>query len=100
MSQEKYQAKLSALLNTADIQVNGERPWDMQVHNADVFGRTLGQGSLGIGEAYMEGWWDCEQLDEFFYRLINGDLRTKVTTLRDKLFYCLLYTSPSPRDRG
>ena len=87
MSQEKYQAKLSALLNTADIQVNGERPWDMQVHNADVFGRTLGQGSLGIGEAYMEGWWDCEQLDEFFYRLINGDLRTKVTTLRDKLFY-------------
>ena len=87
MVQDNYSRKISELLSHADIQVNGNNDWDIQVHNSDLFKRIIGQGSLGLGEAYMEGWWDCEQLDEFFYRVLTARLQSKVTTLRDKLFY-------------
>jgi len=51
------------------ITVNGQNPWDIQVYNPKLYNRFLSQGSLGLGEAYMEGWWDCEVLDEFFFRV-------------------------------
>lgn len=87
MVQDSYSRKISELLSHANIEVNGNNDWDIQVHNADLFKRIIGQGSLGLGEAYMDGWWDCGQLDEFFYRVLTARLQTKVTTLRDKLFY-------------
>src|SRR4051812_32621462 len=58
------------MLERADIRIGGTRPWDIQLHDARLFGRILGAGSLGLGEAYMEGWWDCDALDEFFARLL------------------------------
>ncbi|SDI36578.1 cyclopropane fatty acyl phospholipid synthase [Mucilaginibacter gossypii] len=51
------------------ITVNGNNPWDLQVRNPKLYDRVLAGGSLGFGEAYMEGWWDCEALDEFFFRV-------------------------------
>ena len=87
MSEQQYREKIQELLSTVDIQLDGSRPWDLQVKNDQLFGRILGQGSLGLGEAYMEGWWDCEDLDGMFYRIIRSDIRSKVTTLKDKLFY-------------
>jgi len=86
-TKSKYQNKIAALLRKADIQVNGNRPWDIQVHNPDLFARIIGQGSLGLGESYMEGWWDSEQLNTFFFKLLDARLPSHVTTLRDKLFY-------------
>jgi len=83
----KVQEKIETLLDKADIRVDGSRSWDMRVHNDDVFGRIIGQGSLGLGESYMEGWWDCDQLDEFFYKLLDAKLQSQVTTIRDKIFY-------------
>jgi cyclopropane-fatty-acyl-phospholipid synthase len=65
---------LRDLLATADVEVGGDRPWDIQVHNSGLFDRVLAHGSLGLGEAYMDGWWDCEQLDEFFARAVGGKL--------------------------
>ncbi len=61
----------SQLLKHADIQINGQRPWDIQVKHADFFKRVLQQGSLGLGESYMEGWWQCQCLDQLFYRLLR-----------------------------
>ena len=87
MSEQKYREKIQELLSSVDIQLDGSRPWDLQVKNDQLFGRILGQGSLGLGEAYMEGWWDCEELDGLFYRIIRSDIRSQVTTLKDKLFY-------------
>ncbi len=55
----------------ADIEVNGPDPWDMQVHDERAFARIFAQGSLGLGEAYVDGWWDCEQLDEFVARCLR-----------------------------
>jgi cyclopropane-fatty-acyl-phospholipid synthase len=65
---------LQGLLARADVQVNGTRPWDIQVHDQRLFTRVLAEGSLGLGEAYMDGWWDCGQLDEFFHKVVDADL--------------------------
>ena len=71
--------KVRNLLESVDIQINGDRPWDIHVYNKGLYKRALGEGSLGLGEAYMDRWWDCEALDEFFTRVLKGNLREKLT---------------------
>ena len=69
------------ILATAGIEENGPQPWDIQVHNPRLYWRILVQGSLGLGESYMDGWWDCEALDEFFARILSAGLDHQVTGL-------------------
>ena len=64
-SNDPIRGMVEELLGLADIQINGNRPWDLQVHDARLYRRALAQGSLGLGESYMDGWWDCEALDEW-----------------------------------
>lgn len=66
------------LLQTADIEVNGSRPWDIQVSNPAFFRRVLQEGSLGLGESYMDGWWQCERLDMFFHRVLKYQLDKQI----------------------
>lgn len=66
------QAKLQSVLDAADIKINGDNPWDIQVHQPQWYRRVLTQPSLGLGESYMDGWWDCNALDVFFYRLLGN----------------------------
>ncbi len=66
------------LLESAGIEVNGGRPYDIQVHNPKVYQRILSESSLGLGESYMDGWWDCEQLDEFIAKVLRADLKARV----------------------
>lgn len=66
------------LLERADIRLNGDRPWDLQVHHPLTLDRVLAQGSLGLGDSYVEGWWDCEQLDGFFTRILKAGLDAEV----------------------
>lgn len=68
------QALLTSTLEKADIKVNGDRPWDVRVHNDELYDRIFKHGTIGIGEAYMEGWWDCEQLDQMIYKVIKAHL--------------------------
>lgn len=56
-------------LALGDIRVNGDRAWDFQVKNPAIWQRILKDGSLGVGEGYVEGWWDVEKLDEFLFRV-------------------------------
>ncbi len=57
------------LFERGDILVNGGRPWDIQVHDRRFYHRLIAEGSLGAGEAYMDGWWDAEALDVLFSKL-------------------------------
>ncbi|PUE62610.1 cyclopropane-fatty-acyl-phospholipid synthase [Limnohabitans sp. 2KL-17] len=70
--------RASELLATAGIQVGGGRPWDIRVHHPATFDRILTRGSLGLGESYMDGWWDCDQLDEFITRILRARLDDQV----------------------
>lgn len=69
------------MLAPADVQINGIRPWDIQVHNEELYSRVFSQGSLGLGEAYMDGWWDSEKLDEFFNRILSAHLDKQIKPL-------------------
>lgn len=66
------------ILAAADVKVNGGNPWDIQVHNPDFFKRVISEGSLGMGESYMAGWWDAEKLDETIFRILRAHLEEKV----------------------
>ncbi|CAM3700936.1 cyclopropane fatty acyl phospholipid synthase [Rahnella bruchi] len=68
----------SEMLAMADIQVNGNRPFDLKVKNTDFFKRVLQEGSLGLGESYMDGWWECDRLDIFFQRVLRAGLENKL----------------------
>ena len=85
-SMNATKAYLIHLLRTADVNVNGSRPWDLQVHNDRVFERTLAHGSLGFGESYMDGWWDCDAMDEMLTRVFNSDIDARVQNWRTLLF--------------
>ena len=71
-------ALLEQLISGSGIRFNGRAPWDVQVHDPQTYRRILSQGSLGFGEAYMDGMWDAERLDELFYRLLSHDIDEKV----------------------
>lgn len=65
---------LARLFATADVQVNGHRPWDMVIHHPQAPARILAEGSLGLGESYMEGWWDCACIDGMVARILQARL--------------------------
>jgi cyclopropane-fatty-acyl-phospholipid synthase len=78
MSQTALKEMAGNLLGKAGITINGNSPWDIQVYDERFYNRVLSQGSLGLGEAYMDKWWDCGELDEFFNKLLRASLEKKV----------------------
>ena len=78
MKLNKYQSLVNKLLSLADIKVNGSNPWDIQVHDERFFKRAVTEVELGLGESYMDGWWDVEKLDDMIFRIIRADLQNKI----------------------
>ena len=52
------QNKYTKYLAGAGITLNGSGSRDLQVHDQRLYKRVFLQGMLGLGEAYMDGWWD------------------------------------------
>lgn len=78
MSVTRDRQIVQELAEAADIQINGSRPWDIQVHDERLYSRIIRDQSIGFGEAYMDGWWDCECLDQLFTKLSRARLETVV----------------------
>ncbi|MFN2354612.1 MAG: cyclopropane fatty acyl phospholipid synthase [Desulfopila sp.] len=78
MIEDAAKRYVSNLLTTAGIEVNGSKPWDIHVKTPKFFPRIVTGGSLALGESYMDGWWDCEALDVFFFKLLRRKLDRKV----------------------
>lgn len=70
--------RVEKLLSLADVRLDGERPWDLHVDDERFHARVLAQGSLGLGESYMEGWWNTPSLDALLTHLLIADLDQKV----------------------
>jgi cyclopropane-fatty-acyl-phospholipid synthase len=66
------------LLAKAGVAVNGKNPWDIKVHKKDLWERVATDGTLAFGEAYMDGWWDCDSLDQFFDRVLRANLAKEI----------------------
>jgi len=76
MKSDKEIAK--SLLKSAGITINGKHSYDIQVNNEAVYSRVLRQGALGLGESYMDGWWDCKNLDRLFHKMFEADLEKRI----------------------
>lgn len=72
---------IAELFGLADIRIDGDRPHDIRVHSPKVFDAILSRWSLGLGETYMDGLWDCPRLDQMVTRLLAADLNNQVTGL-------------------
>jgi len=94
MTENKSETIIRTLLERAEIQINGSNPWDIQIHDNRVYDRILNEVEMGLGESYMDGWWDCQSLDQFIARVldadldsqINGNWRLKLDVLKARLF--------------
>ena len=70
--------RIMDLLTQAGVALNGSAPCDPQIHNEHFYARVVTHGSLGLGESYMDGWWDVEDLDAFLFRVLDAHLDHKV----------------------
>ena len=62
------------ILDRAGVPVNGSVPWSIQVHNEKLWDRVISQRQLGLAEAYMDGWWDCDAIDVMLTKLLETDV--------------------------
>jgi cyclopropane-fatty-acyl-phospholipid synthase len=89
MKTDHYKMLIQELITPAGSRINGDNPWDIQVNNEQFYPRVIHSGLLGIGEAYMDGWWDCKSLDQLTTRILLAQLNTKVFD-HGKTFFSLL----------
>ena len=73
-----YKRTIVELLDLAGIKINGKNPWDIQVHHDKFYRRAVLDGVLGVGESYMDGWWDAEKVDEFICKVLKARLDEKI----------------------
>lgn len=77
------------ILALADIKINGDRPSDIQVYDDRFYSRVLAEGSMGLGESYMEGWWDTPALDECIFKILKTDLESKIKPTWEMCWNCI-----------
>lgn len=72
------QRRVEALLQEAGVTPGGTRPQDIQILDPRFHARVLANGSRGLGESYMDGWWQANALDEFLVHLLQARLDERV----------------------
>ena len=88
------EAVVRGWLESAAVRVGGSAAHDITIHDPRFYARVFRDGSLGLGEAYMEGWWDSEAVDQFASRMIAARIddevrrnpRVRANVMKAKLF--------------
>ncbi len=68
------------------ININKEKGTYITVKNDNFYKRVILHGSLGLGESYMEGWWDTNSIDDLIFRLLRADFDKSVKGIQYKFF--------------
>jgi cyclopropane-fatty-acyl-phospholipid synthase len=76
---------LERIFLRADVRINDGRAWDICVRDPRFYQKTFFGGSLGFGEAYMEGWWSCEDIEEMVCRLLRSNIERVSTKVPSAL---------------
>lgn len=74
----KFKEITEGILGFAGVKINGNNPWDIQIHNDEFFKRAITEGELGMGESYMDCWWDANKVDELIYKILRAKLDEKI----------------------
>lgn len=77
------------MLMEIGVTINGKYSYDIKVNNPALFKRIIQEGSIGLGESYMEGWWDCERLDILFTRILRSGIDEKLPKHLSDFFYII-----------
>ncbi|WP_330947822.1 cyclopropane fatty acyl phospholipid synthase [Thermomonas sp. LB-4] len=75
--------RVAGLLATAGVHLDGGSECDPVIHDQRFHARVLAQGSLGLGESWMDGWWDVPSLDGLLARLLQARLDERVHGVAD-----------------
>ena len=79
--QQSLKRRAADLLALAGIRLGDGPPCDLCVHDERLYARVFAHGSLGLGEAYMDGWWDSDYLPGLFTRLLRAQIDEELRTL-------------------
>jgi cyclopropane-fatty-acyl-phospholipid synthase len=80
----KFDKQIEQVLATSGIKINGPQVWDIRVNDERFYKRVMSTGSLGLGESYMDKWWEVDALDEMFFKLLSVD-RSRTVKFKHKL---------------
>jgi cyclopropane-fatty-acyl-phospholipid synthase len=68
---------LRTTLEECGITVGGSAPHDIRVLDGRFYARVLRDGSLGLGESYVDGWWNSGAPDATVTRILTGGLQER-----------------------
>jgi cyclopropane-fatty-acyl-phospholipid synthase len=71
---DRYRRAIEEMFGRAGVQINGARPFDIRVLHPGFYRRIIGNAQLGLGESYMDGWWECDDIPEMTRRFILAGL--------------------------
>lgn len=89
MAGQSSETVVRELLELGQIETNGKNPWDPQIHNPRFYDFILSDGQYALGQSYMDGWWDCDALDEFISRVLVAKLDQKIKSNLKMAFHVL-----------
>ena len=92
LTRPQAEIQFQEMLDRIDVRIGGNRPWDLQVHNARFYTESLPYGTKGVLDAYVDGWWDCDQLDVLADRVLSNNLKP-----RGKSLYTLVFQNLASR---
>ena len=95
---DKYKKITEEILGLAGVEINGNNPWDIRVHNDDFYRKAITEGELGFGESYMDNLWDAEKVDELIYRILRAQIDERIKrkfSILAKLFAARLFNLQS-----
>ena len=72
---QNYEKMFADFFKEADITINGTEADSIIIHDKKLYEMMFRNGSVGFGEAYMDGLWDCDRLDVLFYKLVKAPKR-------------------------
>lgn len=77
----KYDIRLIDANNSKEMET--KRDWDIIVYNYDKLWEGAYNGTLGIGEAFVNKYWDCKSLDILYTELM--DMQKIISKLNNKI---------------
>jgi cyclopropane-fatty-acyl-phospholipid synthase len=100
MMENKYKRLTEEIFTLAGVKINGSNPWDILIYNDEFYRRAITEGELGLGESYMDGWWDAEHVDEFIYRILRAQLDEKIQRKQSILIRLLIARTFNLQSKG
>jgi cyclopropane-fatty-acyl-phospholipid synthase len=75
---KSVKAIVEEILDAAEIEINGSAQDSIQIHNPNFYKRVVQFRELGLGESYMDGWWECQAMDQMLTKLLNSDVHKRL----------------------